>query len=46
MVTMDGHPGPKATNVQPEFLDWLAHPVRNGGVRSGTFGCYGANLMT
>jgi predicted dehydrogenase len=46
MVTMDGHPGPKAINVQPEFLDWLSDPVRNGGGALFDFGCYGANLMT
>ena len=26
MVAMDGHNGPKAINVQPEFLDWLSDP--------------------
>ena len=31
MVAMDGHSGPKAINVQPEFLAWLSDPVRNGG---------------
>ena len=43
---MDGHHGPKAINVQPEFLDWLTDPVRNGGGALFDFGCYGANLMT
>jgi predicted dehydrogenase len=46
MVAMDGHNGPKAINVQPEFLDWLSDPVRNGGGALFDFGCYGANLMT
>jgi predicted dehydrogenase len=46
MVAMDGHSGPKAINVQPEFLDWLSDPVRNGGGALYDFGCYGANLMT
>jgi predicted dehydrogenase len=46
MVTMDGHPGPKAISVQTEFLDWLSDPVKNGGGALFDFGCYGANLMT
>jgi predicted dehydrogenase len=46
MVAMDGHNGPKAINVQPEFFDWLSDPVRNGGGALFDFGCYGANLMT
>ena len=46
MVAMDGHEGPKLINVQPEFLDWLSDPVRNGGGALYDFGCYGANLMT
>jgi predicted dehydrogenase len=46
MVALDGHNGPKAINVQPEFLDWLSDPVRNGGGALFDFGCYGANLMT
>jgi predicted dehydrogenase len=46
MVAMDGHSGPKAINVQPEFLDWLSDPVKNGGGALFDFGCYGANLMT
>ena len=46
MVAMDGHQGPKAINVQPEFFDWLSDPVRNGGGALFDFGCYGANLMT
>jgi predicted dehydrogenase len=46
MVALDGHPGPKRINVQPEFLDWLSDPVRNGAGALFDFGCYGANLMT
>jgi predicted dehydrogenase len=46
MVALDGHSGPKAINVQPEFLDWLSDPARNGGGALFDFGCYGANLMT
>jgi predicted dehydrogenase len=46
IVVHDGHPGPKAINVQPEFLAWLTDPVRNGAGALFDFGCYGANLMT
>ena len=46
MVALDGHQGPKKINVQPEFLDWLSDPDRNGGGALFDFGCYGANLMT
>jgi len=46
MVALDGHAGPKAINVQPEFLEWLSDPVRNGAGALFDFGCYGANLMT
>jgi scyllo-inositol 2-dehydrogenase (NADP+) len=46
IVALDGHEGPKKINVQPEFLDWLSDPVRNGGGALFDFGCYGANLMT
>src|SRR5262245_46011828 len=46
MVAMDGHNGPRAINVQPEFLDWLSDPARNGAGALFDFGCYGANLMT
>jgi predicted dehydrogenase len=46
VVAMDGHPGPKEIGVQPEFLDWLGDPVRNGAGALFDFGCYGANLMT
>jgi predicted dehydrogenase len=46
MVAMDGHAGPRAINVQPEFFDWLTDPVRNGAGALFDFGCYGANLMT
>jgi predicted dehydrogenase len=46
MVALDGHSGPKAINVQPEFLEWLSDPVKNGAGALYDFGCYGANLMT
>jgi predicted dehydrogenase len=46
MVALDGHRGPKAINVQPEFLEWLSDPVKNGAGALFDFGCYGANLMT
>ncbi len=46
MVAMDGHSGPKAINVQPEFFAWLTDPEKNGAGALFDFGCYGANLMT
>lgn len=46
MVALDGHQGPKAIKVQPEFFDWLSDPIRNGAGALFDFGCYGANLMT
>lgn len=46
MVIHDGHQGPKALGVSPEFLAWLTDPVQNGGGALIDFGCYGANLMT
>src|SRR5439155_17166088 len=46
MVAMDGHQGPKEISVQPEFLEWLRDPVKNGAGALFDFGCYGANLMT
>ena len=46
IVAMDGHQGPKAINVQPEFFAWLTDPVKNGAGALYDFGCYGANLMT
>jgi len=46
VVVRDGHPGPKEIGVEPEFLDWLTDPVRNGGGALTDFGCYGANLVT
>jgi scyllo-inositol 2-dehydrogenase (NADP+) len=46
IVVHDGHPGPKALNVPPEFFDWLTDPVRNGAGALFDFGCYGANLIT
>jgi len=46
MVVHDGHPGPVAIGVNPEFLEWLTDPVHNGGGALTDFGCYGADLMT
>ncbi len=46
IVAMDGHHGPKEIGVQPEFLDWLTDPERNGGGALYDFGCYGANIAT
>jgi predicted dehydrogenase len=46
IVALDGHSGPKAINVQPEFLAWLSDPDKNGAGALFDFGCYGANLMT
>jgi predicted dehydrogenase len=46
MVIHDGHPGPVAIGVEPEFLDWLTDPARGGGGAVMDFGCYGADLMT
>ncbi|WP_165250410.1 Gfo/Idh/MocA family protein [Paludisphaera soli] len=46
VVFHDGHGGPKEIGVQPEFLDWLTDPDRNGAGALFDFGCYGANLMT
>ena len=46
MVAMDGHQGPQAIHVQPEFFKWLIDPVQNGAGALFDFGCYGANLMT
>ncbi len=46
VVVHAGHRGPKEIGVQPEFLDWLTDPDRNGAGALFDFGCYGANLMT
>ena len=46
MVVHDGHPGPVKIAVEPEFLEWLTDPARNGGGAIMDFGCYGADLMT
>src|SRR4051812_29904088 len=47
VVVRDGHRGPaKINGVDPEFLDWLKDPERNGAGALMDFGCYGANLMT
>ena len=46
VVVHDGHPGPKAINVPPEFFAWLTDPRLGGGGALFDFGCYGADLMT
>jgi predicted dehydrogenase len=46
IVVHDGHAGPVAIGVQPEFLDWLIDPERNGAGALMDFGCYGADLTT
>jgi glucose-fructose oxidoreductase len=46
VVVHDGHPGPKAIHVQPEFFGWLTDPKLNGAGALFDFGCYGADLMT
>jgi predicted dehydrogenase len=46
VVIHDGHRGPKEIGVQPEFLEWLTDPVRNGAGALFDFGCYGADLTT
>jgi predicted dehydrogenase len=46
VLVSDGHRGPKEIGVDPEFLEWLTDPVRNGGGALTDFGCYGANLVT
>jgi predicted dehydrogenase len=47
VVVRDGHIGPATIRgVDPEFLEWLVDPVRNGAGALMDFGCYGANLMT
>jgi predicted dehydrogenase len=46
VVVHDGHPGPKAIHVPPEFFVWLSDPQLNGGGALFDFGCYGADLMT
>ncbi|MEL6917061.1 MAG: Gfo/Idh/MocA family oxidoreductase [Bacteroidota bacterium] len=46
MVFHTGHPGPIEIGCNPEFLEWLIDPVKNGGGALTDFGCYGANLAT
>ncbi len=46
IVVHDGHEGPQEIGVNPEFLEWLIDPVRNGGGALTDFGCYGANLVS
>jgi predicted dehydrogenase len=46
IVIHDGHPGPVAIGVEPEFLAWLTDPEQNGAGALMDFGCYGADLAT
>jgi predicted dehydrogenase len=46
VVVHDGHPGPKAIHVPPEFFAWLTDPKLDGGGALFDFGCYGADLTT
>jgi predicted dehydrogenase len=46
VVVHDGHQGPKEINVQPEFLNWLTDPAKNGAGALYDFGCYGVDLAT
>ena len=45
-VFRDGHAGPKAIGVPPEFLSFLIDPKQNGAGALFDFGCYGPNLIT
>ena len=45
-VFRDGHSGPKAIGVPPEFLSWLIDPKRGGDGALTDFGCYGPSLAT
>ena len=45
-VVRDGHQGPKEIGVQPEFLEWLTDPKKNGDGALTDFGCYGPDLIT
>lgn len=45
-VIRDGHQGPKEIGVQPEFLQWLTDPAKNGDGALTDFGCYGPDLVT
>jgi predicted dehydrogenase len=46
VVVHDGHQGPALLKLQPEFLEWLLDPARNGAGALYDFGCYGVDLMT
>lgn len=46
LVFRTGHAGPVKIGVDPEFLEWLTSPSRNGGGALFDFGCYGANIAT
>jgi predicted dehydrogenase len=45
-VFRDGHQGPQAIQVQPEFLAWLIDPKQDGDGALTDFGCYGPDIMT
>ncbi len=45
VVARDGHEGPKAIGVGPEFLNWLRDPAKDGDGALTDFGCYGADMM-
>lgn len=46
VVARDGHPGPKAIGVGPEFLNWLRDPAKDGDGALTDFGCYGPDMVT
>jgi predicted dehydrogenase len=46
IVVHDGHQGPYAIHLDPEFIAWLTDPKLNGAGALFDFGCYGANLTT
>ncbi len=46
VVFRDGHQGPKKIGVQPEFMQWLLDPNKNGDGALTDFGCYGPDLLT
>jgi glucose-fructose oxidoreductase len=46
IVAQDGHQGPYAIHLDPEFIDWLIDPKLAGAGALYDFGCYGADLAT
>ena len=46
ILVNDGHNGPVAIHVGPEFLAWLTDANQNGAGAMYDFGCYGADLVT